>query len=156
MEGTHTPVTPHLKICPNDVVTELAFSLHSGARHLVLAGKLQGYLGWENRVRGRGFLNVVFKEVNNGTQPQHSLRDHEGDVLIDRGRLLRTLMPIYYSEDCLTCHGNPKGILDISGNPREGLRRESWQGPSVFRSPRTIGSSQPVPTEESDGVICYR
>lgn len=41
---------------------------------------------------------------------------------IDGGRLLRTLMPIYYSEECLTCHGNPKGILDISGYPREGAQ----------------------------------
>lgn len=38
------------------------------------------------------------------------------------GTLLRTLMPIYYSEDCLACHGNPKGILDISGYPREGAQ----------------------------------
>lgn len=41
---------------------------------------------------------------------------------VDGGRLLRTLMPIYYSEDCLACHGKPKGILDISGYPREGAR----------------------------------
>jgi general secretion pathway protein A len=41
---------------------------------------------------------------------------------LDGGRLLRTLMPIYYSEDCLTCHGKPKGILDISGYPREGAQ----------------------------------
>lgn len=41
---------------------------------------------------------------------------------IDGGRLLRTMMPIYYSEDCLTCHGSPKGILDISGYPKEGAQ----------------------------------
>ncbi|MFY4727884.1 Tll0287-like domain-containing protein [Nitrospira sp. BLG_2] len=41
---------------------------------------------------------------------------------IDGGKLLRTMMPIYYSEDCLTRDGNPKGILDISGYPREGAR----------------------------------
>lgn len=41
---------------------------------------------------------------------------------IDGGRLLRTVMPIYYTEDCLACHGNPKGILDISGYPREGAQ----------------------------------
>lgn len=41
---------------------------------------------------------------------------------LDGGTLLRTLMPIYYSEDCLTCHGDPKGILDISGYPREGAQ----------------------------------
>ena len=39
---------------------------------------------------------------------------------VDGGRLLRTMLPIYYSEDCLACHGHPKGILDISGYPREG------------------------------------
>ena len=38
------------------------------------------------------------------------------------GRLLRTMLPIYYSEDCLACHGSPKGILDISGYPREGAQ----------------------------------
>jgi general secretion pathway protein A len=38
----------------------------------------------------------------------------------DGGKLLRAMMPIYYSEDCLVCHGSPKGILDISGYPREG------------------------------------
>lgn len=41
---------------------------------------------------------------------------------VDDGRLLRTVMPIYYSDDCLTCHGSPKGILDISGYPREGAQ----------------------------------
>jgi general secretion pathway protein A len=41
---------------------------------------------------------------------------------IDGGRLLRAVLPIYYSEDCLACHGNPKGILDISGYPREGAQ----------------------------------
>lgn len=41
---------------------------------------------------------------------------------VDGGRLLRAMVPIYYSEDCLSCHGNPKGILDISGYPREGAQ----------------------------------
>ena len=41
---------------------------------------------------------------------------------VDGGQLLRTLLPIYFSEDCLACHGSPKGILDISGYPREGAQ----------------------------------
>jgi len=41
---------------------------------------------------------------------------------VENGRLLRTMMPIYYSADCLTCHGSPKGLLDISGYPREGAQ----------------------------------
>ena len=47
---------------------------------------------------------------------------------VDGGRLLRTVMPIYYSDDCLTCHGSPKGILDISGYPREGAQAGALAG----------------------------
>ena len=54
---------------------------------------------------------------------------------IDDGRLLRTLMPIYYTEDCLTCHGNPKGILDISGYPREGAQAGELAGAISIQIP---------------------
>ena len=54
---------------------------------------------------------------------------------IDNGRLLRTMMPIYYSEDCLTCHGNPKGILDISGYPREGAQAGELAGAISIQIP---------------------
>ena len=54
---------------------------------------------------------------------------------IDGGRLLRTVMPIYYSEDCLTCHGNPKGILDISGYPREGAQAGELAGAISIQIP---------------------
>ncbi|MDH4080283.1 MAG: DUF3365 domain-containing protein [Nitrospira sp.] len=54
---------------------------------------------------------------------------------VDAGRLLRTMMPIYYSEDCLTCHGNPKGILDISGYPREGARAGELAGAISIQIP---------------------
>ncbi len=47
---------------------------------------------------------------------------------VNDGRLLRTILPIYYSEDCLACHGNPKGILDISGYPREGAQAGELAG----------------------------
>ena len=53
----------------------------------------------------------------------------------DNGRLFRTLMPIYYSEDCRTYHGNPKGILDISGYPREGARVEEPAGAISIQIP---------------------
>ncbi|HSZ89698.1 MAG TPA: DUF3365 domain-containing protein [Acetobacteraceae bacterium] len=32
----------------------------------------------------------------------------------------RMLVPEYYATSCLTCHGSPKGSLDITGYPREG------------------------------------
>ncbi len=42
--------------------------------------------------------------------------------LTDSGQTLRVVMPIYYVAECLKCHGEPKGELDISGYPKEGAR----------------------------------
>lgn len=47
---------------------------------------------------------------------------------VDGGATLRVMTPLYYSEDCLTCHGSPKGILDISGYPREGAQAGDLAG----------------------------
>lgn len=54
---------------------------------------------------------------------------------VDDGRLLRTVMPIYYSDDCLTCHGSPKGILDISGYPKEGVQAGDLAGAISIQIP---------------------
>ena len=47
---------------------------------------------------------------------------------IDNETTLRALTPIYYSRDCLACHGSPRGILDISGYPREGAQEGDLAG----------------------------
>jgi hypothetical protein len=33
---------------------------------------------------------------------------------------MRTLLPEYYGQSCLGCHGSPKGEVDITGFPKEG------------------------------------
>ncbi len=38
----------------------------------------------------------------------------------DNGTAFRVMVPEYYSEACLACHGNPKGETDITGYPKEG------------------------------------
>jgi hypothetical protein len=35
---------------------------------------------------------------------------------------LRLMYPLYMTRQCLDCHGEPKGALDKTGYPREGLR----------------------------------
>ncbi|MBI4401428.1 MAG: DUF3365 domain-containing protein [Nitrospirae bacterium] len=37
-------------------------------------------------------------------------------------RTLRLMFPLYATRRCLDCHGEPKGELDKTGHPREGLR----------------------------------
>jgi general secretion pathway protein A len=47
------------------------------------------------------------------------------------------LTPIYYSKDCLVCHGNPKG-LDISGYPREGAQEGDLAGAISIQIPAKL------------------
>jgi len=54
---------------------------------------------------------------------------------VDNKTTLRALTPIYYSKDCLVCHGNPKGILDISGYPREGAQEGDLAGAISIQIP---------------------
>ena len=54
---------------------------------------------------------------------------------IDNGTTLRSVTPIYYSQDCLACHGKPRGILDISGYPREGAQEGDLAGAISIQIP---------------------
>jgi len=57
--------------------------------------------------------------------------------LTDQGQTLRVVMPIYYVPACLTCHGEPKGDLDISGYPKEGHREGDLAGAITVTAPLT-------------------
>jgi hypothetical protein len=44
------------------------------------------------------------------------------EAVVDQGghQVFRMMAPEYYVASCLSCHGDPKGSLDITGYPREG------------------------------------
>lgn len=46
----------------------------------------------------------------------------DADGNVDGRPAYRVLVPEYYSEGCLACHGEPKGELDVTGYPKEGGR----------------------------------
>lgn len=58
--------------------------------------------------------------------------------LTDQGQTLRVVMPIYYVPACLTCHGEPKGDLDISGYPKEGHREGDLAGAITVTAPLSL------------------
>lgn len=39
---------------------------------------------------------------------------------VDGAQVFRMMQPEYYAQSCLSCHGAPKGSLDVTGYPREG------------------------------------
>lgn len=46
-----------------------------------------------------------------------------------RGRpAFRVMVPQYYDESCLACHGSPKGEVDITGYPKEGAKLDELGG----------------------------
>lgn len=55
--------------------------------------------------------------------------------LTEEGTNLRVVMPIYYVRDCLKCHGEPKGDLDVSGYPKEGAREGDLAGAITVTTP---------------------
>ena len=42
------------------------------------------------------------------------------DAAVKGKSAFRYILPEYYSESCLSCHGTPKGSLDITGGKKEG------------------------------------
>ena len=40
----------------------------------------------------------------------------------------RVMVPQYYDESCLACHGSPKGAVDITGYPKEGAKANELGG----------------------------
>lgn len=59
------------------------------------------------------------------TQPSQSVTISDMET---GSNTLRVLTPIYYTRDCLTCHGGPAGELDISGYQKEGAEEGDLAG----------------------------
>jgi hypothetical protein len=81
---------------------------------------------------------------NRGARPDPWETTHIQDELLDptwpRGQVFsavteqngreafRILVPEYYSAGCLTCHGEPKGSIDVTGYPMEGGKLDDLGG----------------------------
>jgi hypothetical protein len=65
---------------------------------------------WENQIIESKFLTPGWPKG----QPFETVVDENGH------KIFRMMSPEYYAASCLSCHGDPKGALDITGYPREG------------------------------------
>jgi general secretion pathway protein A len=61
--------------------------------------------------------------------PSHPRTDDQVvSEMVENGKTLRIMMPLYYNKSCLACHGEPKGERDISGYPKEGAKEGDLGG----------------------------
>jgi general secretion pathway protein A len=54
--------------------------------------------------------------------------DHIVEQQLTDNRGVRVMLPLFYSRQCLACHGNPKGEVDISGYEKEGFKEGDLGG----------------------------
>lgn len=64
------------------------------------------------------FEKAVLQDFADPSYPREKVIS---EVTVKSGAL-RLIYPLYATRRCLECHGEPKGTLDRSGYPREGLR----------------------------------
>ena len=53
---------------------------------------------------------------------------YDENVSVNGKSAFRMLIPEYYAESCLACHGGPKGETDVTGFPKEGGREGELAG----------------------------
>lgn len=50
-------------------------------------------------------------------------------------KVFRYMIPLYYESECLSCHGEPAGQLDIAGYPKEGSKLGDFAGAISITAP---------------------
>ena len=120
-------------------------------------GLIPATFGTETGARFQAWSGVYLKQ----TAPEHLLRNPKnkpdafeiaamqkmGDPsfprdgeqtlseLVEEGKRLHVLLPLFYGKACLSCHGSPKGERDITGYPREGAKEGELGGAISVKLP---------------------
>ena len=55
--------------------------------------------------------------------------------VVDGGKSVRVLLPLFYGKACLSCHGAPKGERDVTGYAREGAQERALGGAISVKLP---------------------
>lgn len=60
----------------------------------------------------------------------------KGQAISQRaGKTYRVMKPIYIKKACLSCHGDPKGSIDVAGRKREGYKEGDVRGAISVKIP---------------------
>jgi general secretion pathway protein A len=79
------------------------------------------------------FEMAVLKKFGDASYPR------QGEKIISEtvegGKALRVMLPLFYGKACLSCHGEPKGQMDISGYKKEGAKEGDLGGAISVKLP---------------------
>ena len=95
---------------------------HATAPHALLRNRKHRPDEWEDNVMSSKFMLA-----------SHPKNQHYSEsTSLENKAAFRYIKPIYYGETCLSCHGEPKGDLDVSGYPKEGAKLNDFAGAMSF------------------------
>ncbi len=66
-----------------------------------------------------------------------SLNEYSEEVMSDGVQMVQYAVPMRLTQDCLTCHGFPKGEPDVFGYPKEGMSEGALRGAFSLQAPLT-------------------
>lgn len=86
-------------------------------------GQYTGYQLKQTRLEPRAEENMPDQyeaQQLESMQADSSIDEIWSNDVIDGQRVFRYMLPMYYSAECMPCHGGPAGEIDIAGFPKEG------------------------------------
>lgn len=101
---------------------------HSFSKHTGLKLRQIGPPGTEPR-NPNNKPNDQEEQLLYAVQKNHPrVGDHIVEQQLADSRGVRVMLPLFYSKQCLACHGKPKGLVDISGYEKEGFKEGDLGG----------------------------
>ena len=107
------------------------FGTETGARFQTWSGVYLKQTAPEHLVRNPKNKPDEFEvaEMKKMGEPSFSrVGDQVVSAMVEDGKSMRVLLPLFYGKNCLSCHGAPKGERDVTGYPREGAQEGDLGG----------------------------
>lgn len=107
------------------------FGTETGARFQSWSGVYMKQTAPDNLVRNPKNKPDAFESAEMKKMGEPSFPRMGGQVvsaMVEDGKSVRVLLPLFYGKDCLICHGMPKGEPDVTGYPREGAQEGDLGG----------------------------
>ncbi|MCL1790984.1 MAG: DUF3365 domain-containing protein [Peptococcaceae bacterium] len=94
---------------------------------------LSGYTYKQTRLRPRVTENSpdqyeIKAMLLMDTEEDKRITDYFSREIVEGEALYRYVVPLYFEESCLKCHGMPQGETDVSGYPKEGGKLGEFAG----------------------------
>ncbi|TGE31497.1 ATP-binding protein [Desulfosporosinus sp. Sb-LF] len=97
-----------------------------------------GYTFKQTRLQVRNSVNApdqYEQQILEKFSLDRNLAEYASVDTVNDHKSYRYMVPLYFEEDCLSCHGGPAGAIDITGYPKEGAHLGDFAGAISITAP---------------------